>query len=65
MDIREFLIFNSLYTITKPPNKLKTIPNAVDLAMDLLLSTQARKHTGESTYHQFETTNLRQHHSHQ
>jgi len=35
-----------LYTITKPPNKLKTIPNAVDLAMDLLLSSQARKPRG-------------------
>jgi len=33
--------------------------------MDLLLSTQARKHRGESTYHQFKTTNLRQHNSHQ
>jgi len=53
-----------LYTITKPPNMLKTTPNVVDLAMDLLLSTQARKHR-ESTYHQFKTTNLRQHNSHQ
>jgi len=43
---------------------LKTTPNAVDLAMDLLLSSQVRKHRGESTYHQFKTTNLRQHHSH-
>jgi len=57
--------FNSVYTITKSPNELKTTPNAVDLAMDLLLSTQARKHRGESIYHQFKTTNLRQHHSHQ
>jgi len=24
-----------LYTVTKPPKKLKAIPNAVDLAMDL------------------------------
>jgi len=56
--------FNSLYTITKPQKKLKATPNAVDLAMDLLLSSQARKHTGESAYHQFKTTNLRQHQSH-
>jgi len=48
-----------LYIITKPPNKLKTTPNAVDLAMNLLLSTEARKHSGESTYyHQFKTTEL-------
>jgi len=57
--------FNSLYTITKPQKKLKATPNAVDLAMDLLLSSQARKHRGESAYHQFKTTNLRQHHGHQ
>ena len=57
--------FKSLYTITKPPNKLKATPNAVDLAMDLLLSSQARNHKRESAYDQFETTNLRQHHSHQ
>jgi len=44
--------------------KLKATPNAVDLAMNLLLSSQARKHTGESAYHQFKTTNLRQHQSH-
>jgi len=56
---------NSLYTITKPPKKLNTTPNAVDLEMDLLLSNQARKHRWELAYHQFETTNLRQHHSHQ
>ena len=36
--------FNSLYTITKAPKKLKAIRNAVDLAMDLLLSSQDRKH---------------------
>jgi len=30
--------------ITKPPNKLKATPNTVDLAMDLLLSSQAKKH---------------------
>jgi len=30
--------FNSLYAITKPQKKLKATPNAVDLAMDLLLS---------------------------
>jgi len=54
-----------MYTITKTPKKLKATPNAVDLAMDLLLSSQARKHKGESAYHQFKTTNLRrQHHSH-
>jgi len=53
-----------LYTTTKTPNKLKTINNAVDLAMDLLLFIQARKHR-ESTYYQFKITNLRQHHSHQ
>jgi len=44
---------------------LKTTPNAVDLAMDLLLSTQTRKHRGESIYHQPKTTNLRHHNSHQ
>jgi len=36
--------FNSLYIITKAPKKLKAIRNAVDLAMYLLLSSQARKH---------------------
>jgi len=41
-----------LYTITKPQKKLKATPNAVDLAMDLLLSSQARKHRGESAYPQ-------------
>jgi len=45
--------FNSLYTITKPQKKLKATLNAVDLAMDLLLSSQARKHRGESAYNQF------------
>jgi len=35
--------FNSFYTITKPQKKLKATSNAVDLAMDLLLSSQARK----------------------
>jgi len=35
--------FNSLYTITKAPKKLKAIRNAVDLVMDLLLSSEARK----------------------
>jgi len=34
--------FNSLYTITKPPNKLKASPNTVDLEMDLLFSSQVR-----------------------
>jgi len=57
--------FNSLYTITKPQKKLKATPNAADLAMGLLLSSQARKHRGESAYRQFKTTNLRQHHGHQ
>jgi len=57
--------FNSWYTITKPQKKLKATPNAVDLAMDRLLSSQAIKHRGESAYHQFKTTNLRQHHGHQ
>jgi len=56
--------FNSLYAITKAPKKLKATPNAVDLAMDLLLSSQAKKHRGESAYYQFKTTNLRQHQSH-
>jgi len=56
--------FNSLYTITKAPNKLKATPNAVDLAMDLLLSSQARK-PRELAYHQFKTMNLRQNHSRQ
>jgi len=59
------LFFNSLYTITKPQKKLKATRNAVDLVMDLLLSSQARKHRWESAYHQFKTTNLRQHHGHQ
>jgi len=45
--------------------KLKSTYNAVDLVMDLLLSSQARKHRGESAYHQSENTNLSQHHSHQ
>jgi len=36
--------FNSWYIITKAPKKLKAIPSAVDLAMDLLLSSQATKH---------------------
>jgi len=58
-------IFNSLYTLTKSQKKLKAIPNAVDLAMDLRLSSQARKHRKESVYHQFKTTNFRQHHGHQ
>jgi len=53
-----------MYTITKCQKKLKATPNAVDLAMYLLLSSQARKHRGESAYHQFKTTNLRQHHRH-
>jgi len=57
--------FNSLYTTTKTQKKLKATPNAVGLAMNLLLSSQARKHGGESAYHQFKTTNLRQHHGHQ
>jgi len=57
--------FNSLYVITKPQKKLKATHNAVDLAIDLLLSSQSRKHRGESNYHQFKTTNLRQHHCHQ
>jgi len=39
-------------------------PNAVNLAMDLLLSIQARKHRGELAYHQFKATNLRHHPSH-
>jgi len=56
---------NSLYNITKLQKKLKAIRNAVDLEMDLLLSSQAIKHRGESTYHPFKTTNLRQHHGHQ
>jgi len=56
-------VFNSLYTTTKS-QKLKATPN-VDLAMNLLLSKQARKHGGESAYHQFKTMNLRQHHAHQ
>jgi len=56
--------FNSLNTITKPQKKLKATPDAVDLAMDLFLSSQARKRRGESVYHQFKTTNLRQHHGH-
>ena len=57
--------FNSFYTTTKSQKKLKATPNAVDLTVDLLLSSQARKHRGESAYHQFKTTNLRQHHDHQ
>jgi len=57
--------FISRYIITKAPKNLKTIPNAVDLAMDLLLSTQGIKHRAESACHQFKTTNLPQHQSHQ
>jgi len=57
--------FNLLFAITNPQKKLKATPNIVDLAMDLLLSSQARKHRGESAYHQCKTTNLRQHHGHQ
>jgi len=55
--------FYSLYAIAKPSSKLKATPTAVDLGMDLLLSTQARKHGWEWVHHQFTTTNLRQHHS--
>ena len=44
--------FNSLYTVTKPQKKPKTTPNAVDLGMDLLLSSQAINHRGESAYDQ-------------
>jgi len=43
--------FNSRYIITKAPKKLKAIPNAVDLAMDLLLPSQGIKHRGESAYY--------------
>jgi len=57
--------FNSWYTITKPPNKLKANPKPVDLAMDLLQSSQDRKHRWESACRQIKTMNLRQHHSHQ
>jgi len=56
------LFFNLLYTITKSQEKLKATPNTVDLAMDPLLSSQAINHRGESAYHQFNTTSLRQHH---
>jgi len=48
--------FNSLYTITKAPKKPKAIRNAVDLPMDLLLSSQARKHRWESAYLQIKRT---------
>jgi len=51
--------------MTKAQKKLKATANAVDQAMGLLLSSQARKHRWGSAYHQFETTNHRQHHSHQ
>ena len=34
--------FNSLYTLTKFPNKFKATLNAFDQAMDLLLSSQTR-----------------------
>jgi len=54
--------FNSLYTITNPKRKLKASPNDDDLAMDLHLSSQAKKRRGKSAYHQFETTKRRQHH---
>jgi len=46
-----------------PPNKLIAPCNAVDLAMDLLLSRPANR--WESTYNHFKTTNLRQQHCHQ
>jgi len=39
-----------LYTITKSQKKLKATPIAVVLAVDLLISSQARKHRGESAY---------------
>jgi len=55
---------NTSKVITSLPMKLFFTPNALDLAMNLLLSNQARKHRWESAYHQFKTTNLRQHHSH-
>jgi len=48
--------FNSLYTIKKPQKKLKATPNAADLAMDLLLSSQARN-AGENQ----PITNLKPH----
>jgi len=56
-------LFNSFYTITKPQKKLKAIPTAVDLAMDLLLARPENR--GESAYHQSKTTNLRQQHGNQ
>jgi len=37
-----------MHCITKAPKKLKAIRNALDLAMDLLLSSQARKKTEEN-----------------
>jgi len=51
--------------LLQTPEQALTPSNAVDLAMDLLLSSQAWKHSGESVYKQFETTNPRQRHSHQ
>jgi len=47
------------------PEEAQSYSNAVNLAVDLLLSRQARKHRGESAYHQFKITNLRQNHGHQ
>ena len=39
--IFQFIVY---YYVTKPPKKLKATLNAVVLAMDLLLSSQVRKH---------------------
>jgi len=43
--------------LRSPPIKFKVTPNAADLAMDVLLSSQTRKHRWESAYYQFKTTN--------
>ena len=42
-------LFQFIVYYYETPEHAENHPNAVDLAMDLLLSTQARKHRGEST----------------
>ena len=59
------VIFQFIVYYYEAPEETQSHPKGVDLAMDLLLSSQARNHRGESAFHQFKTTNLRQHHGHQ
>ena len=50
--------FNSLYTITKPQKKLKATHNAF-IWRWICFYPARPENTGESVYHQYETTNLR------